>query len=72
MYWGAGLALFGAAVFHQSLVLAGYALVCFAVIHLFVRGYEEPTLRKLFGADYEAYCRRVGRWWPIRPAHTLG
>ncbi len=23
---------------------------------------EEAALRKLFGQDYEAYCRRVGRW----------
>ena len=28
---------------------------------LFVVLYEEPTLRKMFGADYEEYCRNVGR-----------
>ncbi len=33
-------------------------------IDLFVRLYEEPTLRKMFGADYEEYCRNVGRWIP--------
>jgi hypothetical protein len=32
--------------------------------HLFVVFYEEPTLRKKFGADYEEYCRNVRRWWP--------
>ena len=26
--------------------------------------YEEPTLRRRFGAEYEDYCRRVPRWWP--------
>lgn len=31
---------------------------------LFVRLYEEPTLRKMFGADYEDYCRNVRRWLP--------
>lgn len=67
MYWGAGLALFGAAIFYQSIALAGYALLFFAVVHWFVRWYEEPTLRGLFGPDYEAYCRGVRRWWPIRP-----
>ena len=37
-------------------------------VHLFVMGYEEPTLRKLFGAEYEEYCRNVGRWVPrIKP-----
>ncbi len=33
-------------------------------VHLFVVFYEEPTLRKKFGADYIDYCRNVGRWWP--------
>ena len=33
-------------------------------VHLFVVFYEEPTLRGMFGADYEEYCRNVGRWWP--------
>jgi len=33
-------------------------------VHLFVVFYEEPTLRRKFGADYEGYCRNVGRWWP--------
>jgi len=33
-------------------------------VALFVRLYEEPTLRKMFGADYEEYCRNVRRWIP--------
>ena len=33
-------------------------------VHLFVIGYEEPTLRRKFGAEYEEYCRHVRRWWP--------
>jgi protein-S-isoprenylcysteine O-methyltransferase Ste14 len=33
-------------------------------VHLFVRFYEEPVLRKKFGANYEEYCRNVRRWWP--------
>ncbi len=31
---------------------------------LFVVFYEEPTLRKKFGTDYEEYCRNVHRWRP--------
>ena len=31
---------------------------------LFVLLYEEPTLRKMFGAEYEEYCRHVRRWVP--------
>jgi len=35
---------------------------------LFVRLYEEPTLRRTFGAKYEEYCRNVHRWVPrLRP-----
>lgn len=33
-------------------------------VHLFVLFYEEPTLRRKFGADYEEYCRNVRRWLP--------
>jgi protein-S-isoprenylcysteine O-methyltransferase Ste14 len=33
-------------------------------VHFFVLLYEEPTLRRKFGADYEEYCRNVRRWWP--------
>src|SRR6266705_2487660 len=36
-------------------------------VHLFVVFYEEPTLRGKFGAEYEEYCRNVGRWWPRVP-----
>jgi len=61
---GAGLALGGAALFYQSTRLLGYAGLFLLVTHLFVVLYEEPTLRLTFDKDYEAYCRRVGRWWP--------
>ena len=42
-------------------------VVAFAValgVALFVLLYEEPTLRKTFGAEYEEYCRNVPRWLP--------
>src|SRR5687768_12127419 len=64
MYLGAGLALFGAALFYQSIPLVGYAALFLLVTHGFVVLYEEPTLRRTFDEEYEAYCRRVGRWWP--------
>jgi protein-S-isoprenylcysteine O-methyltransferase Ste14 len=44
--------------------LLGYAALLALGFHLFVVGYEEPTLRRQFGAEYDAYCRRVPRWWP--------
>ncbi len=37
-------------------------------VPLFVLLYEEPKLRKLFGAEYEEYCRNVPRWVPRRSA----
>ncbi len=64
MYIGAVLALAGAALFYESLPLLGYAAIFFLVTHFFVVLYEEPTLRRTFGQEYEAYCHRVGRWWP--------
>jgi len=45
----------------------GAILVALAVVvgvALFVQLYEEPTLRRMFGAEYEEYCRNVRRWLP--------
>jgi protein-S-isoprenylcysteine O-methyltransferase Ste14 len=67
MYLGAGLALAAAALFFQSLVLLVYTTLFLLATHLFVIWYEEPTLRRTFGSDYEAYCRRVSRWSPRLP-----
>ena len=64
MYLGAGLALASAALFYQSAPVAAYAALFWLATHLFVVAYEEPTLRRTFGAEYEQYCRRVRRWWP--------
>jgi protein-S-isoprenylcysteine O-methyltransferase Ste14 len=68
MYIGAGLALLGAALVYESLPLLLYFLVFWLVTHLFVVWYEEPTLRRSFGAEYEQYSRRVRRWWPAWPS----
>jgi protein-S-isoprenylcysteine O-methyltransferase Ste14 len=64
MYIGAGLALVGASFFYRSLALTGFAAAFFLATHLFVVLYEEPTLHRLFGADYKLYCRKTRRWWP--------
>jgi protein-S-isoprenylcysteine O-methyltransferase Ste14 len=64
MYLGAGFALAGAALFYQSIPLLAYAGLFVLITHVFVVLYEEPILRQTFDTDYEAYCRRVGRWWP--------
>ena len=64
MYIGAGLALGGAALFYESLPLLAYGGAFLLACHLFVLSYEEPTLKRTFGPEYEAYCQRVSRWWP--------
>ena len=48
----------------QSLAIAVYCAIWFLVVNLFVMGYEEPTLRRQFGASYDEYSRQVGRWIP--------
>jgi protein-S-isoprenylcysteine O-methyltransferase Ste14 len=45
------------------LALLAAALILIGV-NLFVRFYEEPALRRGFGAEYEEYCRHVRRWLP--------
>jgi len=64
IYIGAGLALAGAALLYESLPLLGYTGLFFLAAHFFVVWFEEPTLRRTFGQEYEAYCDRVRRWWP--------
>lgn len=66
MYLGAGLTLAGGALFYQSWALLAYCAAFIFLTHLFVVGYEEPTLRATFGASYERYCARVRRWYPRR------
>src|SRR6478672_4548056 len=66
MYIGAGLTLAGAALYYQSLSIFIYACLFFLITHLFVVLYEEPTLRRTFGDDYEDYLQRTRRWWPKR------
>ncbi|PYL49317.1 MAG: isoprenylcysteine carboxyl methyltransferase [Verrucomicrobia bacterium] len=64
MYIGAVLVLAGLAIFYQSISVAIYAGLFLLAAHIFVVAYEEPTLRRTFGQEYDAYCVRVRRWWP--------
>ena len=72
MYIGATLALYGAALFYGSTPLFGYAGLFLVASHIFVVSYEEPTLTRLFGTDYNAYRTRVGRWLPRRRNQEVG
>jgi len=56
-------------IFAQALLLGSAALLAYGIVicisfHLFVLGYEEPTLRGRYGEDYENYCKAVPRWLP--------
>lgn len=56
-------------IFGQALLLGDAHLLVYAVFpwlaaHIFVLTYEEPTLRRTFGAEYESYCIHVPRWIP--------
>lgn len=41
-----------------------YAILVFILFHTFVTYYEEPTLKRKFGAAYENYRKNVPRWMP--------
>jgi protein-S-isoprenylcysteine O-methyltransferase Ste14 len=45
------------------MVIAAACVVALGV-NLFVMFYEEPHLRKVFGTEYEEYCKNVRRWVP--------
>jgi len=45
-----------------SLILAFFLFLL--ATHLFVTLYEEPTLKKKFGAAYEEYLKQVPSWMP--------
>ncbi|MGA9060614.1 MAG: isoprenylcysteine carboxylmethyltransferase family protein [Terracidiphilus sp.] len=68
IYLGASLAVAGAALFYQSNQLLAFVSLFLLATHLFVVLYEEPTLRRSFGLEYESYCRCVSRWWPFARA----
>lgn len=67
MYLAVSTILLGEALLARSSALLLYWAVFFTAANLFVRLYEEPTLRRQFGESYERYTRTVGRWLPRRP-----
>jgi protein-S-isoprenylcysteine O-methyltransferase Ste14 len=68
MYVAILAAIVGQALILGRLALLLYATVVWLISAAFVRFYEEPTLARRFGADYEAYRRAVPAWWPrLRP-----
>jgi len=64
MYLAVVGAIVGQALMLGQPRLLPYAAVVAVLMVCFVRFHEEPTLRRRFGATYEAYCRAVPGWWP--------
>ena len=68
MYVAILATIIGQALLLGRLALLLYAVVVWLIAAAFVCFYEEPTLTRRFGADYEAYRRAVPAWWPrLRP-----
>src|SRR5215213_1827582 len=66
-------AIVGQALLLGQLGLLLYAAASWLIAAAFVRFYEEPTLTRRFGADYEVYRRAVPAWWPrLRPWKSSG
>ena len=64
MYLAVAAMILGQAVAFASVgVLVWFGLFAVAV-GSFVAAYEEPTLRRTYGASYDAYCSAVPAWWP--------
>lgn len=64
MYLAVVSMVIGQALLFGNLRVLAYGLLAWLVTHIFVLTYEEPTLRKTFGAEYETYRANVPRWIP--------
>ena len=68
MYVAVLAAIIGQALLLGRLGLLLYAGAAWLIVAAFVHWYEEPTLTRRFGAEYEAYRRAVPAWLPrLRP-----
>ena len=68
MYVGVLIIIVCHILWFKTVWMAAYAAIIFLAFHLFVTLYEEPTLKKKFGASYEDYLQKVPRWIPsIKP-----
>jgi protein-S-isoprenylcysteine O-methyltransferase Ste14 len=68
MYIGGFLLLLGYALCAGSVAALLVALTMLVTVHLVAVLYEEPNLRRRFGASYEQYRRSTPRWIPRPPA----
>jgi protein-S-isoprenylcysteine O-methyltransferase Ste14 len=68
MYVAVLAVIIGQALLLGQPILLAYAAALWLIVASFVRFYEEPTLSRRFGTEYEDYRRAVPAWWPrLRP-----
>ena len=64
MYVAVAATIVGQALLLGRVVLFAWAAVFALSVWSFVHWYEEPTLHRRFGAEYDEYRRTVPAWWP--------
>lgn len=68
MYVAVTALILGQGLLFGSARVLEYGLAIWAGFYLFVLIYEEPTLRRSFGREYDEFCANVPRWFPrLRP-----
>ena len=64
MYIAVVSLILGQGLFFGSVLVLEYGVAVWVAFYLFVLIYEEPTLRKSYGPEYEVFCANVPRWIP--------
>lgn len=64
MYLGNLLILGGIGIAYESLWVYLFVIPFFIYVYLSITTAEENYLKNKFGAEYEAYMKRVNRFWP--------
>jgi len=68
MYVSVVSLILGQGLFFGNVLVLEYGIAVWVGFYLFVLIYEEPTLRKSYGPEYEEFCANVPRWIPrLRP-----
>ena len=70
LYLAIALVITGQGLLLSRPVLLVYAAVLLAAFVAFVHWYEEPSLARRFGDQYQTYRKQVPGWWPRLPRRT--
>jgi protein-S-isoprenylcysteine O-methyltransferase Ste14 len=66
MYIAVAATIVGQGLVLGQSILFAYSAAFAVAVASFVHWYEEPTLRRQFGDEYDEYRRAVPAWWPHR------